>query len=57
MITGVVLTVLVIALFQFPPIPGFLSSLLNLAIVLFGLGSLWLWGRERITRRPTALEA
>jgi hypothetical protein len=57
MITGVVLTVLVIALFQFPLIPGFLGSLLNLAIVLFGLGSLWLWGRERITRRPTALEA
>jgi hypothetical protein len=55
MIIGVVITVAVIALFSFPPLPGFLSGLLNLVVILFGLGALWLWGRERITRRPAVL--
>ncbi len=54
MILGVVITVLVIALFRFPLIPGFLGGLLNFLVVLFGLGALWLWGRERIARRPAA---
>ena len=52
MIIGVVLTVAVIALFSFPLIPGFLGWLLNIAIVLSGLGALWLWGRERTARQP-----
>ena len=57
MVIGVVITVAVIALFSFPPLPGFLSGLLNFAVVLFGLGALWLWGRERLTRQPAVLEA
>jgi cytoskeletal protein CcmA (bactofilin family) len=54
MVIGVVITVAVIALFRFPLIPGFLGGLLNFAVILFGLGALWLWGRERIARRPVA---
>ena len=52
MVIGVVTTVAVIALFSFPFIPGFLGGLLNLAVVLSGLGALWLWGRERMARQP-----
>jgi cytoskeletal protein CcmA (bactofilin family) len=52
MVVGVLLTVAVIALLTFPLIPGFLGGLLNLAVVLFGLGALWLWGRERVVKRP-----
>ena len=54
MIIGVIVTVVVIALFRFPLIPGFLGGLLNFAVILFGLGAFWLWGRERIARRPVA---
>jgi cytoskeletal protein CcmA (bactofilin family) len=54
MVIGVVLMVAVIALFRFPLIPGFLGGLLNFVVILFGLGALWLWGRERIARRPAA---
>jgi hypothetical protein len=46
--------VAVIALFQFPLIPGFLGGLLNFVVILLGLGAFWLWGRERIARRPAA---
>jgi len=52
MVIGVIITVAVIALFSFPLIPGFLGGLLNFAVILFGLGALWLWGRERMARRP-----
>jgi len=52
MVIGVIITVAVIALLSFPLIPGFLGGLLNFAVVLCGLGALWLWGRERMTRRP-----
>lgn len=54
MIIGVVVTALVIALFRFPLIPGILGTLLNFAVILFGLGALWLWGRDRIARRQAA---
>jgi cytoskeletal protein CcmA (bactofilin family) len=54
MVIGVIITVAVIALLSFPLIPGFLGWLLNFAIVLCGLGALWLWGRERLVRRPIA---
>ncbi len=54
MIIGVLVTVVGIALLSFPLIPGFLGGLLNVAVVLFGLGALWLWGRERMARRPVA---
>ena len=55
MVIGVGLTVAVIALLRFPLIPGFLGGLLNLVVILLGLGALWLWGRERLARRPAAL--
>jgi hypothetical protein len=54
MVIGVVVTVAVIALFRFPLIPGFLGGLLSFIVTLFGLGALWLWGRERVARRPVA---
>jgi hypothetical protein len=38
---------------SFPLLPlGFFGWLLNFAVVLFGLGALWLWGRERLSRQP-----
>jgi cytoskeletal protein CcmA (bactofilin family) len=53
MIIGVVITVAVVALLTFPLIPGVLGWLLNLIIVLCGLGAMWLWGRERLaTKQP-----
>jgi cytoskeletal protein CcmA (bactofilin family) len=53
MILGVTLIAIVIALFRFPLLPlGFFGWLLNFAVVLFGLGALWLWGRERLSRQP-----
>jgi cytoskeletal protein CcmA (bactofilin family) len=54
MVIGVVITVAVIALLSFPLIPGFLGGLLNFVIILFGLGALWLWGREALVRKPVA---
>jgi hypothetical protein len=54
MVVGVLLTVAVIALFRFPLIPGFLGGLLNFLVVLFGMGALWLWGRERTAGRSAA---
>jgi cytoskeletal protein CcmA (bactofilin family) len=54
MIIGVLITVAVIALLSFPLIPGFLGGLLNFAVILFGLGALWLWGRERRAVRVVA---
>ena len=56
MVIGVLITVAVIAVLSFPLIPGILGWLLNFAIVLLGLGALWLWGRER-TMRQTPLVA
>src|SRR5688572_7307692 len=55
MVVGVLITVAVIALLSFPLIPGFLGGLLNFAVVLLGLGALWLWGRERMLNRPAQL--
>jgi hypothetical protein len=48
MVVGVLITVVVIALLSFPLIPGFLGWLVNFAIVLLGLGALWMWSRERM---------
>ncbi len=53
MVIGVLITVAVIALLSFPLIPGFLGWLLNFAVVLFGLGALWIWARERLVKRTT----
>jgi cytoskeletal protein CcmA (bactofilin family) len=53
MIVGVIIIVLVVGLFNFPLVPlGFFGWLLNFVVVLFGLGSLWLWGRERFSKQP-----
>lgn len=53
MILGVVVIVLVVGLFKFPLVPlGFLGWLLNFIVVLFGLGALWLWGRDRLSKQP-----
>ena len=54
MVLGVLITAAVIALLSFPLIPGFLGGLLNFAVVLFGLGALWLWGRERMVRQAAS---
>ena len=57
MVVGVLITVAVIALLSFPLIPGFLGGLLNFAVVLFGLGALWLWGRERMVKETASRPA
>jgi cytoskeletal protein CcmA (bactofilin family) len=45
-ILGIVVIVLGIGLLKFPLLPlGFLGGLLNFAVILFGLGALWIWGR------------
>lgn len=53
MVIGVAITVAVVALLSFPLIPGALGWLLNLVIILFGLGALWMWGRRRMAKAPT----
>ena len=53
MILGVLVVAVVVALFRFPLVPlGFFGWLLNFAVVLFGLGALWLWGRDRFSKQP-----
>jgi hypothetical protein len=52
MVVGVLITVAVTALLSFPLIPGFLGWLVNFAVILLGLGALWLWGLERRARKP-----
>lgn len=53
MVLGVVIIAIVIAIFRFPLLPlGFFGWLLNFIVVLFGLGALWLWGRERFGKQP-----
>jgi cytoskeletal protein CcmA (bactofilin family) len=54
MVIGVAITVIVIALFSFPLIPGFLGGLLNFTIVLLGLGTVWLWIRQMLSRKAPA---
>ena len=51
MLLGVLIIVAVTALLTFPLIPGILGGLLNFAIVLLGLGALWLWGSTRLAQR------
>ncbi|HEY5981990.1 MAG TPA: polymer-forming cytoskeletal protein [Anaerolineales bacterium] len=50
-IIGLSIIVIVIAVLTFPAIPGFLGALVNFAIVLFGLGALWLWMRQALQKR------
>ncbi len=52
-VVGVTLIAVVIGLFKFPLLPlGFFGWLINFAVILFGLGALWLWGRERLRMQP-----
>ncbi|GAB4503793.1 MAG: hypothetical protein Fur0043_07850 [Anaerolineales bacterium] len=52
-VIGVTIVALVVGLFKFPLLPlGFLGWLINFAVILFGLGALWLWGRERFRMQP-----
>jgi len=52
MVIGVLITFTVIALLSFPVFPGFFAWLVNFAVILFGLGTLWIWGRERLVKKP-----
>lgn len=55
MVIGVTVLVLVIELLRFPLIPlGFLGFLVNFAVILFGLGTLWIWARESMRARKAA---
>lgn len=55
MVVGVTLTAVVLAILTFPLIPGFLGWLLNFAIVIGGLGTLWLWSRDKLATKPQAV--
>ncbi|HEY9151461.1 MAG TPA: hypothetical protein VIN60_01145 [Anaerolineales bacterium] len=52
MVIGVAITLVVVALLSFPLIPGIFGGLLNFLIILFGLGAVWLWGREALAKKP-----
>jgi hypothetical protein len=51
MVIGLLITLTVIALLSFPAIPGFLGWLVNFVVILFGLGTLWIWGRDRMVKK------
>ncbi|MEW5828490.1 MAG: hypothetical protein AB1846_06325 [Chloroflexota bacterium] len=56
MLVGVTLVAVVIALFNIPLLQlGFVGWVLNFVVVLFGLGALWLWGRERLAKQPAEI--
>ena len=57
MVIGVAITVAVVALLTFPLIPGALGGLLNFLIILFGLGAMWIWVREKLVRKPAVQTA
>jgi hypothetical protein len=52
MVIGLLITLTVIALLSFPPIPSFFGWLVNFAVILFGLGTLWIWTRDRLAHKP-----
>lgn len=55
MVLGVIIVTAVVGLLNFPLIPlGFFGWLLNFVVILFGLGALWLWGREKFAKQPSA---
>ncbi len=51
-VIGVTVIVIGVGLLSFPLIPGALGWLLNLFIVLFGLGAIWLRGRDLLGGKP-----
>lgn len=52
MVIGLLITLAVIALLSFPAVPSFFGWLVNFAVILFGLGTLWIWTRDRLAHRP-----
>jgi len=51
-ILGIVILVLGIGLLNFPLLPiGAFGGLVNFVVILFGLGALWIWGREAMKPR------
>jgi cytoskeletal protein CcmA (bactofilin family)/F0F1-type ATP synthase assembly protein I len=55
MIVGVTVIAVVVALFRFPLLPtGFIGWLINFIVVLLGLGTLWLWGRDNLRKQPVS---
>jgi cytoskeletal protein CcmA (bactofilin family) len=56
MLVGVTTLALVIGLFNIPLLSlGFFGWVINFLVVLFGLGALWLWGRERFSKHPAEI--
>jgi len=55
MVIGVLITIAAIYLLSFPAIPGIFAWLVNVAVILFGLGTLWIWGRDHWVRKPTRI--
>ena len=55
MVVGVIVIVLVVGLLHFPLIPlGFFGWLVNFAIILLGLGAIWLRGRDSLGKTAKA---
>jgi cytoskeletal protein CcmA (bactofilin family) len=52
MVIGLLITLLVVALLSFPTIPSFVGWWVNFAVILFGLGTLWIWSRDRLAHKP-----
>ena len=54
MVLGIFILVVVVDVLHFPLVPlGFFGNLLNFIIALFGLGAVWLWGRERFAKKAS----
>jgi len=55
MVIGTTLVVFIVGLFHFPLLPlGFFGWLINFAVILLGLGALWLRGRDSLRTPGTA---
>lgn len=51
MVIGLLITLMVVALLSYPAIPAFLGWLVNFVVILFGLGTLWIWSRDRLAHQ------
>jgi len=53
MVVGVTVIVFVVGMFYFPLLTlGFFGWLINFAVILLGLGALWLLGRDSLGKTP-----
>ena len=53
MVLGVVIVVVIAGILRFPLLPfDFLGDWFSFFVGLFGLGALWLWGREKFAKQP-----